>query len=110
MKTKKVDKNNNSLELSDVVLRKIYMPLIIGVIILPIGVIVGDVSKNKFLTQITPYLSSITMGLSGLWQIKYRIIPGIPTLRGKVAIFFGILFMLVFTGGGLLLALVSILK
>lgn len=94
-------KKLQGLEFDETILRKIYTPLIVGILLVPLGVIAGDFSENKILAQFVVSMGSIIMGLSGIWTIKYRIVPGIPTLRGKVAVAFGILFILMFTGGGI---------
>ncbi len=95
-------KNSQVLEFDETVLRKIYTPMIVGLLLFPMGIIFGYLIDNKILAEIISIgLSSIIVGLSGIWCIKYRIVPGIPTLRGKVAVAFGILFILMFTGGGI---------
>lgn len=103
MEKKKLNnrKKLQGLEFDETILRKIYTPMIIGVLLVPLGAIAGDFSENKMLAQVVASMGSIMMGLSGIWTIKYRIVPGIPTLRGKVAVVFGILFILMFTGGGI---------
>ncbi len=104
-------KKSQVLEFDETVLRKIYTPMIIGLLLFPVGIIIGYFSYNKILAEIISFgLSAIVIGISGIWQIKFRIVPGIPALRGVAAIVFGVVFILMSTGGGIIYILATVLN
>jgi hypothetical protein len=107
MKKKKINNGNKSqgIEFDETISRKIYTPAIVGILFFPIAVMIGYFSENKSLAQIVLGLGVIIMGLSGIFCIKFRVVPGIPTYRGAAALVFGIWYMLLFTGGGIVLIL-----
>lgn len=92
-------KKNNGLNKSDYdnkVIKNIYTPFLIGASLLFFGfLIIPSITANIKIAEITIYIGLIIMGLSGYWQIKYKVVPGMPTWRGGLAVISGIFYLVV---------------
>ena len=79
----------------------IYLPMIVSVILFAVGVLVALITETPRIPKIIMGASMIILATSGIGQIKLKIVPGYPKLRGGCAIIFGIIFIILFTAVGI---------
>jgi len=84
----------------------IFMPMVIGLSIAGIAILVGTVTQNVNIANFIFGFSALIIATSGYWQIKMRVVPGYPTLRGGCAVVFGSFFLIftVILGIGLIIS------
>lgn len=80
---------------------RIYIPFIAGLGVVVISLLVARLTGNVELGSKLFGLSSIIIATSGYWQIKLKVVPGMPVLRGGCAVAFGVFFLIFFTLLGL---------
>jgi|SRR5690606_585176 hypothetical protein len=100
MKKKKLlnTKALNEIDIDDSIRKHVYIPIFAGILISLFGIFI---IQSGFLAKIMLFIGSFVIGLSGYWQIKYKVVPGMPTIRGGCAVVLGIVFILAFSIGAL---------
>ena len=71
--------------------------MIVSVVLFAVGVLVALITETPRIPKIIMGISMLVLATSGIWQIKLKIVPGYPKLRGGCAVTFGIIFVILFS-------------
>jgi hypothetical protein len=86
--------------------KTIYIPLVAGVFLVSIALLGGLLANSTTVFNLILGVGLIVIASSGYWQIKKKVVPGYPTLRGGCAVAFGLVFIVFFgvMGFGLIMS------